>query len=113
VETLGSSTPKTPANPTHPTPNPPSRVSGRGRCRPQDSREGPKGYWVLLGLADQLTEALITYSESGGHGNPTFDTAQAIAVMLEKHGIAYDLMHGFNWDKCTGKMSNDEIVMSN
>ena len=31
----------------------------------------------------------------GGQGNPTFDTAQAIAVMLEKHGIACDLMHGF------------------
>ncbi len=41
-----------------------------------------------LGLADQLKKALITYTESGGQGNPTFDTAQAIAVMLEKHGIA-------------------------
>ena len=50
-----------------------------------------------LGLADQLKKALITYTESGGQGNPTFDTAQAIAVMLEKHGIACDLMHGFNW----------------
>ena len=54
-----------------------------------------------LGLADQLKKALITYTESGGQGNPTFDTAQAIAVMLEKHGIACDLMHGFNWDKWT------------
>ncbi len=41
-----------------------------------------------LGLADQLKKALVTYTESGGQGNPTFDTAQAIAVMLEKHGIA-------------------------
>ena len=47
-----------------------------------------------LGLADQFKKALITYTESGGQGNPTFDTAQAIAVMLEKHGIACDLMHG-------------------
>jgi len=29
----------------------------------------------------------------GGQGDPTFDTAQAIAVMLEKHGFACDLMH--------------------
>jgi type I restriction enzyme R subunit len=54
-----------------------------------------------LGLADQLKQALATYTESGGKGNPTFDTAQAVAVMLEKHGIACDMMHGFNWDKWT------------
>ena len=65
-------------------------------------RDKPGGLVVdYLGLADQLKKALITYTESGGQGNPTFDTAQAIAVMLEKHGIACDLMHGFNWDKWT------------
>jgi hypothetical protein len=30
--------------------------------------------------------------------------AQAIAVMLEKQGIACDLMHGFHWDKWTGEL---------
>ena len=65
-------------------------------------RDKPGGLVVdYLGLADQLKKALITYTESGGQGNPTFDTAQAIAVMLEKHGIACDIMHGFNWDKWT------------
>ncbi len=54
-----------------------------------------------LGLAYQLKQALATYTESGGQGNPTFDTTQAIAVMLEKHGIACDMLHGFNWDKWT------------
>jgi len=54
-----------------------------------------------LGLADQLKKALVTYTESGGQGNPTFDTAQAIAVMLEKHNIACDMLHGFKWDKWT------------
>ena len=33
--------------------------------------------------------------------------------MLEKHGIACDLMHGFNWKKWTGRISNDEFGMSN
>ena len=47
-------------------------------------------------LADQLKKARITYTESGGQGNPPFDTAQAIAVMLENNGIACDWMHGFN-----------------
>jgi type I restriction enzyme R subunit len=65
-------------------------------------RDKPGGLVVdYLGLADQLKKALITYTESGGQGNPTFDTAQAIAVMLEKHGIACDMLHGFNWDKWT------------
>jgi type I restriction enzyme, R subunit len=68
-------------------------------------RDKPGGLVVdYLGLADQLKKALITYTESGGTGNPTFDTAEAVAVMLEKHGIACDLMHGFKWDKwITGK----------
>ena len=57
-----------------------------------------------LGLADQLKKAQVTYTERGGQGDPTFDTAQAIAVMLEKHGIACGLMHGFDWDHwMTGK----------
>ncbi len=77
-------------------------------------RDKPGGLVVdYLGLADQLKEALITSTESGGQGNPTFDTAQAIAVMLEKHVVACDMMHGFSWDKWTGPMSNDELGMSN
>lgn len=52
-----------------------------------------------LGLADQLKQALITYTESGGRGDPVLDTKKAIAVMLEKHDIASGMMHGFTWDK--------------
>jgi type I restriction enzyme R subunit len=63
-------------------------------------RDKPGGLVVdYLGLADQLKKALVTYTESGGQGNPAPDTAQAIAVMLEKHGVACDMMHGLNWDK--------------
>lgn len=39
--------------------------------------------------------------QSGGQGDPVLDTAQAISVMLEKHGVACDMMHGFNWSKWT------------
>ena len=61
-------------------------------------RDKPGGLVVdYLGLAEQLKQALATYTESGGQGDPIFDTAEAIAVMLEKHRIACDLMHGFNW----------------
>ena len=65
-------------------------------------RDKPGGLVVdYLGLADQLKHAIATYTQSGGQGSPTFDTAQAIAVMLEKHSIANDMMHGFNWGKWT------------
>jgi type I restriction enzyme R subunit len=65
-------------------------------------RDKPGGLVVdYLGLADQLKHALASYTESGGKGDPTYDTRQAIAVMLEKHGIACDMLHGFNWDKWT------------
>uniref|UniRef100_UPI00286C57D7 type I restriction endonuclease subunit R n=1 Tax=Gemmatimonas sp. TaxID=1962908 RepID=UPI00286C57D7 len=65
-------------------------------------RNKPGGLVVdYLGLADQLKRALATYTESGGQGIPTFDTAQAISVMLEKHGAACDIMHGFTWDAWT------------
>ncbi len=68
-------------------------------------RDKPGGLVVdYLGLADQLKQALAVYTESGGQGNPAFDTAQAIAVLLEKHGVACDIMHGFHWKKwMTGK----------
>jgi len=65
-------------------------------------RNKPGGLVVdYLGLADQLKRALVTYTESGGAGNPTFEMAQAIAIMLEKYGIACDMMHGFRWDAWT------------
>ena len=65
-------------------------------------RDKPGGLVVdYLGLADQLKLALATYTESGGKGDPTYDTRQAIAVMMEKHGIACDMLHGFNWSKWT------------
>jgi len=65
-------------------------------------RDKPGGLVVdYLGLADQLKHALATYTESGGKGDPTCDTRQAIAVMMEKHGIARNMLHGFKWSKWT------------
>ncbi|HLX65165.1 MAG TPA: type I restriction endonuclease subunit R [Planctomycetota bacterium] len=65
-------------------------------------RDKPGGLVVdYLGLADQLKKALANYTESGGKGDPTFDTKQAIAVMQEKHEIACDMLHGFKWAKWT------------
>jgi type I restriction enzyme, R subunit len=75
-------------------------------------RDKPGGLVVdYLGLADQLKQALVTYTESGGQGDPTFDTAQAIAVMLEKHGIACDMMHGFDWAKWTSGTPSERLKL--
>ena len=63
-------------------------------------RDKPGGLVVdYLGLADQLKQALAAYTQSGGKGDPSIDTAKAIAVMLEKHEIACGMMHGFDWSK--------------
>ncbi len=75
-------------------------------------RDKPGGLVVdYLGLADQLKRALAIYTESGGQGNPTCDTHQAIALMLEKHGIACDLLHGFNWDKWTSGQPTERLAL--
>src|SRR5204862_7362837 len=61
-------------------------------------RDKPGGMVVdYLGLADQLKYALAIYTQSGGKGEPSIDTAKAVAVMHEKHEIACGIMHGFNW----------------
>jgi type I restriction enzyme, R subunit len=66
-------------------------------------RDKPGGLVVdYLGLADQLKHALANYTQSGGKGDPSIDTAKAIAVMLEKHEIAGGMMHGFDWSKWHG-----------
>jgi type I restriction enzyme R subunit len=75
-------------------------------------RDKPGGLVVdYLGLADQLKHALANYTESGGKGDPTYDTRQAIAVMLEKHGIANDMLHGFNWSKWTTGKAAERLAL--
>jgi len=75
-------------------------------------RDKPGGLVVdYLGLADQLKRALASYTESGGQGDPTFDPAQAIAVMLEKHGIASDLLHGFDWSAWSSGTPSERLQL--
>ncbi len=75
-------------------------------------RDKPGGLVVdYLGLADQLKQALATYTESGGKGDPAYDTAQAIAVMLEKYGVACDMLHGFDWGKWVTGTSIERLAL--
>ena len=61
-------------------------------------QDKPGGLVVdYLGIADQLKAAMSTYSESGGKGKTAIDTAEAVAVMLEKYEVCCDMLHGFDW----------------
>ena len=61
-------------------------------------RDKPGGLVVdYLGIAEELRQALATYTESGGAGGTTIDQAQAVALMQEKLEVCRGLFHGFDW----------------
>ena len=61
-------------------------------------KDKPGGLVVdYLGLAQDLKQALATYTESGGTGRTALDQEEAVAVMLEKHEVCCAIFHGFNW----------------
>lgn len=65
-------------------------------------RDKPGGLVVdYLGLAQELKQALATYTESGGTGRTALDQEEAVAVMQEKHEVCCALFHGFDWSKWT------------
>ena len=63
-------------------------------------KDKPGGLVVdYLGLAQELKDALVTYTESGGEGQTALDQNKAVAVMLEKYEICCGLFYGFDWSK--------------
>jgi type I restriction enzyme R subunit len=65
-------------------------------------KDKPGGLVVdYLGLAQELKQALATYTESGGTGRTALDQDEAVAVMLEKYEVCRGLFHGFDWAKWT------------
>ncbi len=52
-----------------------------------------------LGLAQELKQALATYTESGGKGRTALNQEEAVAVMLEKYEVCTGLLHRFDWTK--------------
>ena len=52
-------------------------------------KDKPGGLVVdYLGLANDLRQALVTYTESGGTGRTAIDKEEAVAAMLEKYDSA-------------------------
>jgi type I restriction enzyme R subunit len=65
-------------------------------------RDKPGGLVVdYLGLADELRQALATYTESGGTGQAALDQDQAVEVMLREYEVCCGLFHGFDWSRWT------------
>lgn len=75
-------------------------------------KDKPGGLVVdYLGLAQELKQALATYTESGGTGRTALDQDEAVAVMLEKHEVCAGLFHGFDWAKWTAGTATERVAL--
>jgi type I restriction enzyme, R subunit len=75
-------------------------------------KDKPGGLVVdYLGLADELKNALATYTESGGTGRTAIDQEEAVAVMTEKYEICLNLFHGFDWSKWTVGNAHERLSL--
>lgn len=61
-------------------------------------KDKPGGLVVdYIGIANELKQALKTYTGSNGKGRPTHDTHEAYSVLLEKMDVARGILHGFDY----------------
>jgi type I restriction enzyme R subunit len=61
-------------------------------------KDKPGGLVVdYIGIANELKQALKTYTDSKGKGAPTLDTQEAYAILLEKMDVVQGIMHGFDY----------------
>jgi len=65
-------------------------------------KDKPGGLVVdYLGLANELKQALATYTESGGTGRTALDQDEAVAEMLKRHEVCCAMFYGFDWSQWT------------
>jgi type I restriction enzyme R subunit len=63
-------------------------------------KDKPGGLVVdYIGIANELKNALKTYTDSKGKGSPTLDTREAYAILLEKLDIVHGMFHGFDYSE--------------
>ncbi|MDH3210485.1 MAG: HsdR family type I site-specific deoxyribonuclease, partial [Burkholderiaceae bacterium] len=85
-------------------------------------KDKPGGLVVdYLGLAQELKQALATYTESGGTGRTALDQDEAVAVMLEKYEVCAGLfgstttpagvVGGFDWSKWTTGAATERVAL--
>lgn len=65
-----------------------------------------------IGIAQDLKNAIATYTRSGGKGNPAETVEAAIKVLLEKLDICRSIFHGFDYqDYLTGEGAEQVAVL--
>ena len=66
-------------------------------------KDKPGGLIVdYLGIAQELKQAVTTYTASGGTGETAIDQAKAVEVMQEKCDVCRGLFYGFDYSDWTG-----------
>lgn len=61
-------------------------------------KDKPGGLVVdYIGIANELKQALKTYTGSNGKGKPTHDMQEAYSVLLEKMDVVRGILHGFDY----------------
>jgi type I restriction enzyme R subunit len=65
-------------------------------------KDKPGGLVVdYLGIAQELKQALATYTESGGHGQAAVPQEEAVEALLDKYEACCALFDGFDWSYWT------------
>lgn len=75
-------------------------------------RDKPGGLVVdYLGLSNELKQALVTYTESGGSGKTAIDKSEAVALMLEKHEVCLGLLYRFDSSDWTSGSAKERLAL--
>ena len=71
-------------------------------------KDKPGGLVVdYIGIANELKQALRTYTGSNGKGKPTHDNKEALAKLMEKLDALHGMMHGFDF----ADFENDALLL--
>jgi type I restriction enzyme R subunit len=75
-------------------------------------KDKPGGRVVdYLGIAQELKQALATYTESGGHGKAAIDVEEAVEALLGKYELCCALFDGFDWSLWTRGGAAEKIKL--
>jgi len=73
-------------------------------------KDKPGGLIVdYIGIASDLKEALSTYTESGGRGEPVIDHEKAVEMMLEKIEVVRQILSGFDYRKYFNSETKEKL----
>ena len=75
-------------------------------------KDKPGGLVVdYLGVAQELKQALSTYTESGGAGRTDIPQEEAVAAMREKYEVCCGLFHGFDWSAWASDSPTERLAL--